>query len=90
MRKAKLTKKQKETLRSYRWFVFERSLLECQTIIHVLMNQQGTTLEQRQRLVRLRRRVKDAFIAEATNLGWQTQPYCFNPRKARTRLSIEA
>lgn len=88
--KRKLTKKQRETLRSHKWLVFERSLLECQTIIHVLLNEQGATLEQKQRLVRLRRRIKDAFIAEAIDLGWQTQPFCFNPRKARTKLSIEA
>ena len=90
MRTKKLTKKDRENLRSRKWLVFERSHVECLAIICKLRDE-STTIEQRKRLVNLRKRIHKAFIQEAIVLGWQNEvPLFINHKKERTRLSIEA
>lgn len=72
-----------------KWTVFERSLLECQTIIQEL-HRKADTLEQKKRLCHLRKKIHKGFAEEFVALGWQDNTLVMNPRKVRTRLSLEA
>ena len=93
MRTKKLTKKDRANLRSAKWLVFERSLMECLQLCDEL-REKSVTLEQRKRAGALKQRIRNAFSDEAVALGWKdaSLPTCvgFPSNKARTRLSIEA
>lgn len=97
MRTKKLTKKDRENLRSRKWLVFERSYIECTTFFHTLREEyrkHDYPIERRKQVTALEKRIRDAFHDEAIELGWIKSDH---PRilgiphnKARTRLSIEA
>lgn len=93
MRTKKLTKKDRANLRSKKWLVFERSLMECLQFCNEL-RAKSTTFEQRKRVSMLIQRIRKAFSDEAVSLGWKNAslPTCvgFPSNKCRTRLSIEA
>lgn len=89
----KLTKKQKENLRSHKWIVFERSWFECSKRIHELRNDewfQNQSIEVRKRLKDTEKRIRKAFIAEYYAQGLSKYDCIIDTKCMRKKVSIEA